>query len=114
VVDDETIVADTLADILNRNGYHAIAAYGSTEALQRARESCPDIVLCDVLMPELNGVETAKALQRACPAARIILFSGQAASSALLERARAQGHHFEVLAKPIHPRQLLRKLSPIQ
>lgn len=114
VVDDETIVADTVADILNRNGYKAVPVYGGKEALREARAMCPDIVLCDILMPDLNGLEAAKALQQTCPAARIILFSGQAASSNLLERAGAQGHQFEVLAKPIHPRELLRKLAPKQ
>jgi CheY-like chemotaxis protein len=114
VVDDESIVADTVADVLNRNGYQAVAAYGGKQALRTANALCPDIVLCDVVMPELNGLEAAKALQRTCPWARIILFSGQAGSSQLLQFARAEGHQFEVLAKPIHPRELLRKLSPKQ
>ena len=114
MVDDEHLIADTVADILDRHGYQAIAVYGSKEALDEANGFCPDIVLCDIVMPEVNGVETAVALRRICPAVRIILFSGHAASSALLDRARVQGHEFEVLAKPIHPRELLRKLAPKQ
>ena len=109
VVDDEGIVADTVADVLNRNGYEAVAVYGGKEALRTARALCPDIILCDILMPDLNGVEAAKKLRCACPGARIILFSGQAGSSQLEERA--QGYQFETLVKPVHPRELLRKLT---
>jgi CheY-like chemotaxis protein len=114
VVDDESLVADTVADILNRHSYQAVAVYAAKEALEQARRACPDIVLCDVIMPEMSGVEAAIALRQLCPAARIILFSGQAGTSALLERARAQGHDFEMLAKPIHPRELLQRLAPKQ
>jgi CheY-like chemotaxis protein len=114
VVDDEALIADTVADILNRHGHEAVAVYGSHDALQEASSFCPDVVLCDIIMPQVNGVETAMALRRKCPEARIILFSGQAASSTLLDQARTQGHEFEVLAKPIHPRELLRRLAPKQ
>ncbi len=114
VVDDEEIIANTVADILNRNGFHAVAVYSAREAVRQARRSCPDIVLCDVVMPEMNGVDAAIAIQQACPNTRIVLFSGQAATSALLGRARAQGYDFDLLAKPIHPRELLRKLSSLQ
>ncbi len=114
VIDDESLVADTVADILNRHGYQAVAVYTGKEALEQARHACPDIVLCDVIMPEVSGVEAAIALHQLCPAARIILFSGQAGSAALLERARAQGHDFEMLAKPVHPRDLLHRLAPKQ
>jgi hypothetical protein len=45
------------------------------------------------------------------PACKILLFSGQAATADLLEKARAQGHQFEILAKPVHPQDLLAKLK---
>lgn len=111
VVDDEEIIANTVAEILNRNGFQAVAIYRAREAIQQARRSCPDIVLCDVVMPDVNGVDAAIAIQQACPNTRIVLFSGQAATSALLSRARAQGYDFDLLAKPVHPRELLRKLG---
>ena len=44
------------------------------------------------------------------PNCKILLISGQAATADLLERARAQGHEFEILAKPVHPTDLLAKL----
>jgi hypothetical protein len=48
------------------------------------------------------------------PACRVILFSGQASTADLLDRAKAQGYRFEMLAKPIHPRDLLRMLTPAE
>ena len=45
MVDDEHLIADTVADILDRHGYQAIAVYGSKEALDEANGFCPDIVL---------------------------------------------------------------------
>jgi hypothetical protein len=44
------------------------------------------------------------------PSCKILLFSGQAATADLLDRARVQGHEFEILAKPVHPQDLLARL----
>jgi DNA-binding response OmpR family regulator len=110
VVDDETAIADSLAEILSDHGFEALAAYDGAAAIATAREICPDVVLCDVVMPQLNGVDTAIAIREACPRARIFLFSGQAGTIDILKNARAQGHSFEVLAKPMHPDELLGRI----
>jgi CheY-like chemotaxis protein len=110
VVDDEVLIADTIVQILNRNGFIAEAAYSGAEAIEIARRSCPDLVLSDVLMPHVDGVEAAIAIRELCPDTRIVLFSGQAATVEILERAKERGHTFELLAKPIHPTQLIKHL----
>jgi CheY-like chemotaxis protein len=110
VVDDEKVIADTIVQILNRDGFIAEAAYGGEEAIERARRHCPDLVLSDVLMPQIDGVEAAIAIRNNCPDTRIILFSGQAATVEILARARERGHTFELLPKPIHPTQLIKHL----
>jgi CheY-like chemotaxis protein len=113
VVDDEQLIAHSLRDILTRAGFDTVCALSGAEAIELAEEICPDIVISDVIMPDLDGVQTAIRLRRACPDARILLFSGQAATSDILERARAEGHNFDLLPKPIHPARLvavLRKL----
>ena len=110
VVDDEALIADSMAEILNRNGFEAIATYSGSNAIDLAREMCPDIVMSDVLMPRINGVQAAIAILESCPAARVLLFSGQAATADILQKARAAGHEFELLPKPIHPQQLLNRL----
>ena len=110
VVDDEKVIADTIVAILNRNGFIAEPAYGGEEAIEKARRHCPELVLSDVLMPQIDGVEAAIAIREHCPDTRIILFSGQSATVEILARARDRGHTFELLPKPIHPTQLIKHL----
>jgi CheY-like chemotaxis protein len=110
VVDDERVIADTLAIILNQHGYDAAAVYTGTSAVEHARASSPDLVISDVIMPDMNGIEAAIQIRKFLPTCKILLFSGQAATADLLENARAQGHEFEILAKPVHPQDLLAKL----
>ncbi len=110
VVDDEQVIADTLAKILDLNGYDASAVYTGTAAVESARTLQPDLVISDVIMPDMNGIEAAISIRGFLPSCKILLFSGQAATADLLENARAQGHEFEILAKPVHPADLLAKL----
>jgi CheY-like chemotaxis protein len=114
VVDDEQTIAQSLRDILERAGFDTVYALSGSEAIEMAEQICPDIVISDVIMPGLDGVQTAIRIRNACPDAHIVLFSGQAATSDILERARAEGHDFDLLPKPIHPSRLLaaiRKLT---
>jgi DNA-binding response OmpR family regulator len=110
VVDDEQLIADTLAQILKRDGFDAMVAYGGKQALQIAARFRPDCLLADVLMPFMNGVELAIAVRKMSANTRILLFSGHAESSDLLDEARMKGHKFDVVAKPIHPEKLMRLL----
>jgi CheY-like chemotaxis protein len=110
VVDDEPLIADTIVQILNRSGFIAEAAYGGREAIDAARLTSPELILSDVLMPHIDGVEAAITIQKFLPKARIVLFSGQAATVEILARARKRGYHFELLAKPLHPTQLIKHL----
>ena|SRR5581483_1865589 len=111
VVDDETLIADTLREILNDSGFEAITAYTAEAAMQLAQAFQPDILMSDVLMPQTNGVDLAIAIQAEYPATKILLFSGQAATGAIVQNARKQGHRFEVLAKPVLPEHLIAKLK---
>lgn len=111
VVDDEQVIADTLAKILDLNGFEASAVYTGTAAVESARSIQPDLIISDVIMPDMNGIEAAINIRGFLPSCKILLFSGQAATADLLESARAQGHEFEILAKPVHPSDLLAKLK---
>lgn len=110
VVDDESVIADTIVQILNRSGFVAHAAYNGHQAIEVARKHCPELVLSDVMMPAIDGVETAIAIRELCPDTRIVLFSGQATTIEILARAEKRGHTFELLPKPIHPTQLIKHL----
>lgn len=107
VVDDETRIANTLVEILKDEGFDAMSASTGEAAIELARTFKPDIVLSDVIIPGLNGIEAAIRIGELLPKCRIILFSGQAATLDLLKDARQRGHDFEILAKPIKPATLL-------
>jgi CheY-like chemotaxis protein len=62
-------------------------------------------------MPDMNGIDAAIKIREFLPACKILLFSGQAATADLLENARKHGHQFDILAKPVHPKDLLAKLQ---
>jgi CheY-like chemotaxis protein len=111
ILDDEQIIANTLALILNRNGFEAQAVYTAQDAINTATQLSPDVLISDVIMEGMTGVDAAIRISQLVPGCRIILFSGQAAPADLLEQAEADGHHFEILAKPIHPRLLLQCLT---
>src|SRR5687767_4447692 len=66
VVDDERLIADTLAEILNDSGYRAIAVYDGLTALEQVQKLCPDALITDVVMPGMDGIEVAKAVRRMC------------------------------------------------
>ena len=113
VVDDEQIISSTLATILKRSGFDAISFTEPLVALREARIAPPDLLISDVMMPELSGVELAILLTKDCPNCKVLLFSGQAATANLLEAARADGHDFQLLSKPIHPADLLLKIKAV-
>ena len=110
VVDDERVIADTLAMILNQSGFDAKAVYSGEKAVELASTFTPDMLITDVIMADLNGIDAAIRIRSVLPSIKILLFSGQAATADLLEKARTQGHEFEILAKPVHPTDLLAKL----
>jgi|SRR6266581_5637093 len=114
VVDDERVIADTIAEILNDSGFEATPAYSGDAAIKIIQENCPDVVLTDVVMPGVNGVEVAKFVADTCSDTKVLLFSGQAAVSEFLLRANESGHSFEVLAKPLHPDELIEKLRGLK
>lgn len=113
IADDEPIVAHTLVQILKEEGFEALSVSDGAAAVRWAREARPGIVICDVIMPTLNGIEAAKQIQEILPQTHIILFSGQAAAIQLVEKAEAEGHQFEMLSKPIKPDILLAAIRRI-
>jgi len=113
VVDDETVIADTLTAILNMSGYEARAFYDGESALSACEIGCPECVISDVVMPGINGLSMAMQIRQRFPACKVLLFSGQAGTAAILEAAGADGQGFEVLQKPVHPKDLLARLRAL-
>jgi DNA-binding response OmpR family regulator len=110
VVDDEPPVADTLAMILTQAGYYAVRAYDGRTALEIARLRPPDLLISDVAMPEMNGVELALGMVSMAPDCKVVLFSGHARSVDLM-RAYDAGYEFPLMAKPMHPSEMLGQVA---
>ena len=113
VVDDEDVIASTLELILLSRGFAVRSFVDPTDAVEAALTVKPDFLLTDVMMPNLNGIELALKLREVNPDCCVLLFSGQAATSDLLAKAGEQGHRFDILAKPVHPLDLLSKISEL-
>jgi CheY-like chemotaxis protein len=113
VVDDESAIADTLTEILSRSGYASMAAYDGEDALETALVTPPEVLISDVILPGMSGVELAITMRRIFPDCKILLFSGQALTADLMASAKRDGHQFTLLTKPVHPRVLLEHVAEV-
>jgi DNA-binding response OmpR family regulator len=111
IVDDEQVIADTLSAIFMQNGYTVLTAYDGRSALETAKVIPPELLISDVMMPQMNGIDLAIAIRNAAPDCKVLLFSGQAATVDLLAEARSMGHDFFTLLKPVHPTEMLAKAA---
>ena len=92
VVDDERAIADSLARILDHHGFETRSEYSAKSALVAAEQFNPDVLVTDVVMPGLSGIDLAEWFSKARPNCRIILTS-------------ANLHHFDPTDLPFQPAQ---------
>lgn len=113
VVDDEAAIREYETNLLSELGHEVLAAADGAEALRIAREKLPHLVLLDIMMPELSGIEVCRQL-RADPrtrGVRIIVVSAVDAKRALEESIIAGADDF--LAKPINALELMVRVRSI-
>jgi CheY-like chemotaxis protein len=114
VVDDDRLVADTLSLIFNANGYECEATYSASAAFERARQFVPAMVLCDVTMPEENGLQLADRLQEALPQTRMLMLTAFASNEArVCAHSRRMQRPLKLLSKPCRPDDLLREAQAL-
>jgi DNA-binding NtrC family response regulator len=111
VVDDESIVADTLALILRGRGFDARAAYSGEDAAEIALTWTPNAVIADVIMGKMDGVALAIYLAKALPSCKVLLMSGNLATEGLINESKKLGHDFPILAKPFSPESMFEFLG---
>ena len=110
VVDDEINIAATLALILQSRGYSVAVAYSGEQALDLAATQPPDMLISDVVMPGIDGFQLAIKLKDQLPDCGVLLVSGQPATAERMVAAQRSGHHFELLAKPVHPSEIIARV----
>ena len=111
VADDDSVIASTLSQILRLSGYETETVNSGEEAVSMAAKRKPDILITDVVMGGITGIEAAIRILEFIPACLIILISGQANTSDHLASACRDGHQLEILPKPVHPRVLLERIA---
>jgi|SRR5579862_4008541 len=121
VVDDEQLIADSLATIFRINGFEVTCAYSGYSAIQIANRLLPDVIVSDILMPGLNGVDAALSISRDLPGSRFVFVSGCSGFQENLSAARNRGLRFIYLEKPVPPKFLVgyledcwREVQPVE
>lgn len=109
LVEDDCDTREMYSFYLSYSGLHVTEARTGRRALESAREECPDVVVTDIAMPEMDGLELSRRLRAEGPThdVPIIAVSGQAS-----DRARQAGADV-VLEKPCDPDQLLHAIEDI-
>ena len=108
IVDDDRVVANTTALIFTHEGYEARVAYSAEEALELIHDWQPSAAILDVLLPKMDGITLAAAIQAIYPDCRVALFTTQTFSSDPLAAAQTD---LPMMIKPIHPDQLVAFVS---
>ena len=101
VVDDEAVIREAEASVLKDLGYEVIEAGSGMEAIDVARQQKPDLILLDIMMPSMTGIDVCRQLRadKETSETRVIVVSGLSAKQALEESIIAGADDF--LAKPI-------------
>ena len=111
VVDDEQIIASTVAMILRWQGFMVESFTDPFEALAASRTQAPDLLVTDIWMQVLSGIELAIQVRKSCPNCKVLLLSGQAETDEMREKFKTEGQRFDLLLKPIHPTELLNRVQ---
>ena len=113
VVDDEHLIADSLVRILHGHGFNATARYNGTEAINQAATAPFDVLITDVVMDGMTGIDAAIEVCKVLPNCKVLLLSGNMRTGELLKGARERGYDFDIFAKPVHPSQIIEWLTAI-
>jgi CheY-like chemotaxis protein len=124
IIDDERDVRDSVKGVLDLAGYEAVTAENATDALEQLGRTPTDLVITDIIMPKINGVQAIQSIRKAFPLVRIIAISGGGnfgvagyqpaaiATNAYLASAEEAGAHL-VLTKPFEAEDLLEAIEQL-
>ena len=104
VADDQEVIANTLVVILKQTGFEARAVYSGEMAVETAQSFQPDVLISDVFMTGITGIEAAIQVRLMLPSCQVLLVSGQLLTADLVPG------EFDFFRKPIDPSDLLGRL----
>ena len=110
VVDDDKTVATTLRDYLAEQGYEVATAFSGEEAIVQAAVFSPDLLVSDICMGALNGVETATAITAMSPDCRVLFLSGVSSMYDVMSTAPKR-LVYSFMSKSVHPLDLLNAIA---
>lgn len=105
VVDDAAFMRMMIRDILAREGYAIQEAVNGRDAIEKYRETRPDLVTLDITMPEVDGIEALKAIRLIDPTARVLMVSAMGQQKLIVDALEAGATDF--LVKPFQPTKVL-------
>jgi signal transduction histidine kinase/ActR/RegA family two-component response regulator len=111
VVEDEEIVRELVCEILRSHGYRVRATSRGSEALELARAEHVDLLISDVVMPEMNGADVARGVHGVCPKAQVLFVSGYSENDMADQGLEILA--FQVLQKPFTPDVLAKKVREV-
>lgn len=99
IVDDETTIIESLEGILSDDGFEVIHAFNGYEALKKIEADSPDIVLLDIWMPGMDGIETLKEIKKIAPSLPVVMITGHGSIEAAVDATKSGAYDF--LEKPL-------------
>lgn len=113
LVDDEEDILDLLEYNLEKEGYETVRAMNGNEAIEMAKKQVPDMILMDVMMPELDGIEACRRIRKIQGLEKIFIVFLTARSEEYSEVAGFDAGGDDYIAKPIKPRILISRIKAI-
>jgi DNA-binding NtrC family response regulator len=109
VVDDNEELCESVKDVLESQGYEAACIYDGFAAVRHVKDDPPDVVLLDVRMPGINGIETFKEIKKIAPQVAAIMISGYSVDELIEEAIREGARGY--LKKPLDFDRLFRLIE---
>jgi DNA-binding response OmpR family regulator len=107
IVDDEPMVTELLSLVFRQDGFETRTAYSAESALDLLKSWSPELAIVDICLARMDGIDFALRLREACPACKLLLFSGRTDSDSLFGEAKRAGLEFASIEKPVQPEVLL-------
>jgi two-component system alkaline phosphatase synthesis response regulator PhoP len=113
VVDDDLDIIEILKYNLNKSGYLVKSAKNGIEAIKRAKKFMPNIILMDVMMPEMSGIEACSEIKQIDELSETMIIFLSARSEDYTQISAYDAGADDYISKPIKPKILLKKISNI-